>query len=66
MSERSRRTEITECGGDVTSLAFAGGEARAIVKFRNRGDMNTARARLVRKGWHVLTDGVTVTATAKV
>lgn len=66
MSARSRRAEITECGGDVTSLEVVGTEARAIVKFRNRGDMNTARMRLVRKGWRVLTDGVTMTATAEV
>lgn len=66
MSERSRRNEITGCGGDVTSLVFAGGEARAIVKFRNRGDMNRVRRSLVAKGWRVLTDGVTMTATAEV
>ena len=63
MNERQRRNEITTCGGDVTSLAVEGGEVRAIVRFRNRGEMNVARGRLVKSGWRVLTSGVTMTAT---
>lgn len=47
----------------MTSLAVQGGELCAIVKFRNRGEMNVARVRLVRSGWRVITAGVTATAT---
>lgn len=65
MNERQRRHEITTCGGDVTSLAVNGGELCAIVKFRNRGEMNVARVRLVRSGWRVITTGVVATATVK-
>lgn len=66
MSEQARRAQVARCGGVVVSVTVQDGEARAIVKLRNRGEMNEARRELVRQGWHVISHGVTLTATARV
>lgn len=57
--------ELAASGGRLHSLEIREDVLTAVVRFANRGAMNAGRVKLVRQGWHVVTDGTTATATVK-